>query len=97
MSEKISRQNVADATLEYSCLFGANKNVYRIAPSLQDGKKPGARRLYWSWWLTEKKPKEYTAFVVTGGILVMIGVFVHQLISKPVVVMMIIKKIFGWE
>ena len=58
MSEKISRQNVADATLEYSCLFGANKNVYRIAPSLQDGKKPGARRLYWSWWLTEKKPKD---------------------------------------
>ena len=46
---------------------------------------------------TEKKPKEYTAFGVTGGILVMIGVFVHQLISKPVVVMMIIKKIFGWE
>lgn len=45
----------------------------------------------------EQNPKEYTAFGVTGGILVMIGVFVHQLISKPVVVMMIIKKIFGWE
>lgn len=37
MSEKLTQQNVADATLEYSCLFGANKNVYRIAPSLQDG------------------------------------------------------------
>ena len=41
--------------------------------------------------------KEYTAFGVTGGIAVMIGVFIHQLIAKPVVVMMIIKKIFGWE
>ena len=37
MSEKITNQNTADAVLEYSCLFGANKNVYRIAPSLQDG------------------------------------------------------------
>ena len=37
MSEKLTQQNVADATLEYSCLFGANKNVYRITPSIQDG------------------------------------------------------------
>ena len=58
MSEKLTQQNVADATLEYSCLFGANKNVYRIAPSLQDGIKPGKRRLYWSWWLSEKRPKD---------------------------------------
>ena len=58
MSEKLTQQNVADATLEYSCLFGANKNVYRITPNLQDGIKPGKRRLYWSWWLSEKRPKD---------------------------------------
>ena len=58
MSEKITQQNIADAVLEYSCLFGANKNVYRIAPSIQDGLKPGKRRLYWSWWINEKKPKD---------------------------------------
>lgn len=56
--ESITKQNIADAVLEYSCVFGANKNLYRIAPSLQDGKKPGARRLYWSWWLNEKRPKD---------------------------------------
>jgi DNA gyrase subunit A len=58
MAETITNQNVADAVLEYSCLFGANKNVYRIAASLNDGLKPGRRRLYWSWWLNEKKPKD---------------------------------------
>ena len=41
--------------------------------------------------------KEYTAFGITGGIGVMIGVFVYQLLARPVVVLMIIKKIFGWE
>lgn len=35
--EVVTLQNVAEASKEYSCLFGANKNVYRIAPSLQDG------------------------------------------------------------
>lgn len=51
------QQNVADAVQEYSLLFGANKNLYRIAASLADGIKPGRRRLYWSWWLSEKRPQ----------------------------------------
>lgn len=58
MSEVVTKQNAADAIKEYSCLFGANKNLYRITASLNDGLKPGKRRLYWSWWLTEKKPKD---------------------------------------
>src|SRR5699024_1547348 len=49
--------NVAEASMDYSRLFGANKNVYRIAPSLQDGLKPGKRRLFWSWWEHDGKPK----------------------------------------
>lgn len=57
MSEKISPQNVAEAAEEYSCLFGANKNLYRTIPSLIDGCKPGKRRLFWSWYEFEKKPK----------------------------------------
>lgn len=55
--ETIEHQNAAEASEEYSKLFGANKNVYRIAPSLQDGLKPGKRRLYWSWWERDGKPK----------------------------------------
>lgn len=56
-NETISYQNVAEASMDYSRLFGANKNVYRIAPSLQDGLKPGKRRLFWSWWEHDGKPK----------------------------------------
>ena len=37
MAEKLSFQNVAQAAEEYSCLFGANKNLYRTIPSLNDG------------------------------------------------------------
>lgn len=37
MSEEILQQNVAEAVQEYSLLFGANKNLYRIAASLADG------------------------------------------------------------
>ena len=45
-NEIIETENIAQASMDYSCLFGANKNVYRIAPSLQDGLKPGKRRLF---------------------------------------------------
>lgn len=36
-NEVITTENAAQAAMDYSRLFGANKNVYRIAPSLQDG------------------------------------------------------------
>ena len=36
-NERITRINVADASLEYSQLFGANKNLYRTIASLIDG------------------------------------------------------------
>ena len=56
MSESIRQQNVADAAEDLACLFGANKNVYRVKPSLQDGLKPGKRRLLFAWWLREHQP-----------------------------------------
>ena len=37
MAEKIIKQNVAEAAEAYSCIFGANKNLYRTIPSMQDG------------------------------------------------------------
>ena len=49
-NEKITRVNVADADLEYSQIFGANKNLYRTIASMIDGLKPGKRRLFYSWW-----------------------------------------------
>lgn len=55
-NERITRVNVADADLEYIEIFGANKNLYRTIASLQDGLKPGARRLFYSWWELEHKP-----------------------------------------
>ena len=54
--EKIIQCNVADAVLDYSRIFGANKNLYRTIASLQDGLKPGARRLFYSWWEIENCP-----------------------------------------
>lgn len=55
-NETIYQRNVAEEAISYNQLAGANKNVYRIAPSLNDGLKPGRRRLYWSWWLACGKP-----------------------------------------
>lgn len=55
-NEKITQMNIADADLEYSQLFGANKNLYRTIPSLVSGLKPGATRLLYAWWLAEGKP-----------------------------------------
>ena len=56
MAEIVTKQNVADAAKELACLFGANKNVYRVKPSIQDGLKPGKRRLFYAWWLREHQP-----------------------------------------
>lgn len=37
MSGKIYKKNIAEACEEYNKIFGANKNLYRIIPSMQDG------------------------------------------------------------
>lgn len=55
-NEQITRMNVADADLEYSCIFGANKNLYRTTPNLISGLKPGHMRLLYAWWELENKP-----------------------------------------
>lgn len=55
-NEKIERKNVAEADREYCQLFGANKNLSRVIPSLLDGLRPGKRRLFYSWWESQRKP-----------------------------------------
>lgn len=55
-SSRVIKQNVADATLEYMQIFGANKNLYRTMASLIDGMKPGKRRLIYSWWELNGRP-----------------------------------------
>lgn len=55
-NERIIQSNIAESALEYSKLFGANKNLYRTIASLIDGLKPGKRRLFYSWWELENKP-----------------------------------------
>ena len=56
MAEKIIKENVADAAEKYSCIFGANKNLYRTIPNFQDGLKPSKRRIFYSWWENSGKP-----------------------------------------
>lgn len=56
MAEKIIQENVAKAAQDYSCIFGANKNLYRTIPSMIDGLRPGKRRIFWCWWEREGKP-----------------------------------------
>ena len=53
--ERIERRNVAEAAEEYLCNFAANKNLMRAIVSLQDGLKPVARRLFYSWWEMDGK------------------------------------------
>ena len=55
--ERIERRNVAEAAEEYLCNFAANKNLMRAIVSLQDGLKPVARRLFYSWWEMDGKPQ----------------------------------------
>ena len=40
MKGKIYQKNLAQACEEYIKIFGANKNLYRIMPRMQDGLKP---------------------------------------------------------
>ena len=56
-NETIIDMNIADADFDYTRLFGANKNLYRVVPSLIDGLKPSKRRLLYSWWELEGRPQ----------------------------------------
>lgn len=51
MASKTYQRNIADACEEYCKIFGANKNLYRIMPSMQDGLKPVQRRLLYSLYM----------------------------------------------
>ena len=46
--EQIIRKNLAEECENYIKLFGANKNLYRIMPSMIDGLKPVQRRFLYS-------------------------------------------------
>lgn len=47
----LTTEDVGVAAEKYTCLFGANKNVYRIIPSLIDGLKPVNRRALYASYL----------------------------------------------
>ena len=48
--DRVATINVATAAEEFTCIYGANKNLYRISPSLQDGLRPGKRRALYALW-----------------------------------------------
>lgn len=56
-NEKITKVNVAQADMDYTRLFGANKNLYRSTPNMICGLKPGAMRLIYTWWETCGSPQ----------------------------------------
>ena len=57
---RLIKVNVALAAEEYACIFGANKNLYRVVPSMQDGLRPGKRRMLYSWWNALKRPTKFS-------------------------------------
>lgn len=62
---KIEQRDVAEACTEYLNIFAANKNLYRVIPSLIDGLKPGLRRILYSMYImgNHKKFHKVTAYV----------------------------------
>ena len=54
--EVIINENAADAAERMYKNFSANKNLYRMIPSMIDGFKPGRRRFYYAWWLKDGSP-----------------------------------------
>ena len=59
MAGKLYQRNLAEACEEYNKIFGANKNLYRVIPSMSDGMKPVMRRFLYSLW----KGKGKTQFI----------------------------------
>lgn len=59
MGAVVYHKNLADACEEYVKIFGANKNLYRITPSMQDGCKPVQRRFLYSLY----KQKNRSMFI----------------------------------
>lgn len=55
--DQVAEINVALAAEEFACIYGANKNLYRILPSLQDGLRPGKRRMLYAFWELNKRPQ----------------------------------------
>ena len=45
---------------------------------------------------SEKKKHEYIAYGVKGGLGTMFIVFLIELLRRPVIIVMFLKKIFGW-
>ena len=48
MAEKIIKRSIGEACREFMCIFGANKNLYRIIPTMIDGFKPVTRRFIYA-------------------------------------------------
>lgn len=55
--DRVATINVATAAEEFTCIYGANKNLYRISPSLQDGLRPGKRRALYALWELNNRPQ----------------------------------------
>lgn len=51
MAGKLYKKNIAEACEEYNKIFGANKNLYRIMPSMIDGLKPVQRRFLYTLYI----------------------------------------------
>lgn len=62
---KIIKRNISDACEEYIKRFGANKNLYRVIPSMIDGLKPVSRRIMYAMYIKGHKPRSNRTKVAT--------------------------------
>lgn len=64
----IQTVGIGDTCEDYLKLFGANKNLYRVIPSMSDGLKPVERRFLYSTWLyTKGDPNKLRKMVILAA------------------------------
>lgn len=56
--KNIQRMNIGDVCIEDMKIFGANNNLMRHIPSLNDGMKPGERRILYAMYNLKSTPKK---------------------------------------
>ena len=68
-SAMIYTMDIADACRDYIRIFGANKNLYRIIPSMQDGLKPSARRFLYTMYKKASRGEFVKMASVAGDVI----------------------------
>ena len=66
---KINKENIGELCEKYNKICGANKNLYRIIPSMIDGLKPGARRAMYTLYKYYDRNRKTKVAEIAGRVL----------------------------